>query len=179
MAALGRGSSGVPTIAVYAQRRMTEPILSVAELQLLSAARRAVLATIDEGGMPRLVPCCFAVLAHADATSPLVLHTPIDNKPKRSEDPHVLARVRDILLRPEVALLVDRWSEDWSRLGWLRLRGRAELLEPDDPAVAEERVRAIDALRAKYAQYADHALEERPVIRISVESASRWGDLRA
>jgi hypothetical protein len=48
----------VPTVAVYAQRRMTEPILSVAELQFLSAARRAVLATIDEGGMPRLVPCC-------------------------------------------------------------------------------------------------------------------------
>jgi PPOX class probable F420-dependent enzyme len=169
----------VPTVAVYAQRRMTEPILSVAELQFLSAARRAVLATIDEGDLPRLVPCCFTVSERGDETSSLVLHTPIDNKPKRSEDPHVLARVRDILLRPEVALLVDRWSEDWSRLGWLRLRGRAELLEPDDPAVAEERVRAIDALRAKYAQYADHALEERPVIRISVESASRWGDLRA
>jgi PPOX class probable F420-dependent enzyme len=158
---------------------MTEPILSGAELQFLSAARRAVLATIDEGGMPRLVPCCFTVVAHAGATSPLVLHTPIDDKPKRSGDPHALARVRDILLRPEVAILVDRWSEDWSRLGWLRLRGRAELLEPDDPAVGEERVRAISSLRAKYAQYADHAVEERPVIRISVESASRWGDLRA
>jgi PPOX class probable F420-dependent enzyme len=158
---------------------MTEPILSVAELQFLSAARRAVLATIDEGGMPRLVPCCFSVLAHGDSASPLVLHTPIDDKPKRANDPHVLARIRDILRRPEIALLVDRWSEDWTQLGWLRLRGRAELLEPDDPAVREERLRAIGALRAKYPQYAVHALEERPVIRIAVESASRWGDLRA
>jgi PPOX class probable F420-dependent enzyme len=158
---------------------MTEPILSAIELQFLSAARRAVLATIDEGGMPRLVPCCFTVSERGDETSPPVLHTPIDDKPKRSVDPHRLARVRDIVRRPEVALLVDQWSENWSRLGWLRLRGRAELLEPDDPAVGEERMRAIAALRAKYAQYADHALEERPVIRISLESASRWGDLRA
>jgi PPOX class probable F420-dependent enzyme len=97
---------------------------------------------------------------------------------KRSEDPHALARVRDILERPSVALLVDRWSEDWSRLGWLRLRGEAALLEPDDPALSEERVRAFGALRAKYEQYADHALEDRPLIRISVSSATSWGDLR-
>jgi hypothetical protein len=39
-------------------------------------------------------------------------------------------------------------------------------------------VRAIGALRAKYEQYADHALEDRPLIRISVSSATSWGDLR-
>jgi PPOX class probable F420-dependent enzyme len=157
---------------------MAEPILTGAELQFLSAAREAVLATIDQGGLPRLVPCCFSVLEHGDVVTPLVLHTPIDHKPKRSEDPHALARIRDILERPAVALLVDRWSEDWSRLGWLRLRGDASLLEPDDPAVSEERVRAIGALRAKYEQYADHALEDRPLIRILVSSATSWGDLR-
>ena len=157
---------------------MAEPILTSAELQFLSIARDAVLATVDEGGLPRLVPCYFSVLEHGDAMTPLVLHAPIDHKPKRSEDPHALARVRDILQRPAVALLVDRWSEDWSRLGWLRLRGEAELLEPDDPAVSEERVRAIGALRAKYEQYADHALEDRPLIRISISSATSWGDLR-
>jgi PPOX class probable F420-dependent enzyme len=157
---------------------MTETILTAPELQFLSTAREAVLATIDAGGLPRLVPCCYSVLEHGDVMSPLVLHTPIDHKPKRSEDPHALARVRDILQRPSVALLVDRWSEDWSRLGWLRLRGDAQLLEPDDPAVSEERVRAIGALRAKYDQYADHQLEDRPLIRISVSSATSWGDLR-
>jgi PPOX class probable F420-dependent enzyme len=157
---------------------MTEPILTAPELRFLSTARQAVLATIDEGGRPRLVPCCYSVLEHGDVMTPLVLHTPIDHKPKRSEDPHALARVRDILERPAVALLVDRWSEDWSQLGWLRLRGEAALLEPNDPDVSEERVRAIGALRAKYAQYADHALEDRPLIRISVSSATSWGDLR-
>jgi PPOX class probable F420-dependent enzyme len=169
----------VATVAVYAHRTVTDPILALAEVQFLSAARRAVLGTIDDAGLPRLVPCCFSVLEHGDGTSPLVVHTPIDDKPKRSADPRALGRVRDILPRPDVTLLVDRWSEDWDRLGWLRLRGRAYLLEPDDPAVSEERVRAIGALRTKYAQYEGHALEERPIIRISVASASRWGDLRA
>jgi PPOX class probable F420-dependent enzyme len=167
------------TVAVYAHRTMAEPILSAPEMQFLSAARRAILATIDRAGLPRLVPCCFSVLERADGTSPLVVHTPIDDKPKRSTDPRALGRVRDILRRQDVTLLVDRWSEDWGRLGWLRLRGRADILEPDDPAVGEERVRAIGALRTKYPQYVDHALEDRPMIRISVASASRWGDLRA
>jgi PPOX class probable F420-dependent enzyme len=157
---------------------MTDPILAAAEIQFLTAARQAVLATLDEAGLPRLVPCCFSVLEHGHGTSPLVLHTPIDDKPKRSQDPHALARVRDIIRRPAVALLVDRWSEDWTRLGWLRLRGEAELLEPNDQAVSEERVRAIGALRTKYEQYTDHALEDRPLIRISVSSATSWGDLR-
>jgi PPOX class probable F420-dependent enzyme len=158
---------------------MTDPLLTPAELEFLSTARRAVLATVDQAGLPRLVPCCYSVLQRGDRTSPLVLHMPIDDKPKRSADPRSLARVRDILRRPDVALLVDRWSEDWRRLGWLRLRGRADLLEPDDPAVSEERAGAIGALRAKYEQYADHALEERPIIRIVVAAASSWGDLGA
>ena len=173
---LGR-SSVVATSAVYARAAMTEPILAADELEFLSSARRAVLATIGEDGLPRLVPCCYSVLERGDGVSPLVLHTPLDEKPKRSGGPHDLARVRDILLRADVALLVDRWSEDWDRLAWLRLRGQATVLESDDPGVAEERAQAIGALRARYRQYADHALEERPIIRIAVERATSWGDL--
>ena len=156
---------------------MTEPILAADELAFLSSGRRAVLATIGENGLPRLVPCCYSVLERGDGVSPLDLHTPLDEKPKRSGDPHDLARVRDIRRRADVVLLVDRWSEEWDRLAWLRLRGTATVLEPDDPAVAEERARAIGALRARYQQYADHALEERPIIRIAVERATSWGDL--
>ena len=60
-----------------------------------------------------------------------------------------LARVRDMLARPAVTLLVDRWDEDWSRLGWVRIDGRAAIVEPGPGHAA-----AIDALRAKYPQYA-------------------------
>jgi PPOX class probable F420-dependent enzyme len=151
----------------------TEPLLSPPELDFLVAARTAVLATIDGGGLPRLVPICFVV-----TESPrLLLHSPLDEKPKRVVDPHDLERVRDILERPVVELLIDRWSEDWSRLGWLRLQGIAELVEPDDAAVAHEHATAVAALREKYPQYESHSLEDRPMIRIAVERSRSWGNL--
>jgi PPOX class probable F420-dependent enzyme len=151
----------------------TEPLLRPPELDFLVAARTAVLATIDDGGLPRLVPICFVVTE----STRLLLHSPLDEKPKRVVDPHDLERVRDILERPGVALLIDRWSEDWSRLGWLRLQGIAELVEPDDAAVAHEHATAVAALRQKYPQYESHRLEDRPLIRIAVERSRSWGNL--
>ena len=151
----------------------TDPLLTPSELAFLVAARTAVLATIDDGGVPRLVPICFVVTE----TPRLVLHSPLDEKPKRVADPHDLQRVRDILERPEVALLIDRWSEDWSRLGWLRLRGLADLIEPGDASAALEHAGAVAALRRKYPQYETHRLEERPLIRIVIERSRSWGNL--
>jgi PPOX class probable F420-dependent enzyme len=141
------------------------------EVAFLAAARTATLATTAPDGVPRLVPVCFALV---DDAGP-VIYTPLDEKPKRDGDPRDLARVRDILARPDVSLLVDRWSEDWSQLGWLRILGRASLLEPGDSA--GEHGAAVAALRVKYAQYADHRLEDRPIIRIAVMAARSWGNL--
>ena len=139
-------------------------VLTAAEREFLASgeARTASLATIDPDGRPRLVPICFVVYDD-------LVWTPLDEKPKAVDDPHRLARVRDIARDPRVTVLIDKWSEDWSELGWLRLDGRAQLTEAL-PAV-------VDALRAKYPQYADHDLERRPVIRISIEGATSWGRL--
>jgi PPOX class probable F420-dependent enzyme len=164
-------------------RAVTErEILSVVEAAFLATARTAVLATTPGDGPPRLVPICFVL-------SGSVVYTPLDEKPKRVRDPHDLERVRDIVANPVVGLLVDRWSEEWSRLGWLRLSGRAVLIEPSrvEPpasptaagaaAALDEHSAAVAALRAKYSQYLDHRLEDRPIIRIVLESARSWGDL--
>jgi PPOX class probable F420-dependent enzyme len=161
---------------MHHQAMRERPILTPAERGFLTTARTAVLATIAPDGAPRLVPICFAVADGAAAAGRLVVHTPLDEKPKRVADPHDLERVRDIAANPVVTVLVDRWSEDWTELGWLRLVGRAELIEPDGPAAAEHAA-AVGALRAKYAQYATHRLEERPIIRIVVDHARSWGDL--
>jgi PPOX class probable F420-dependent enzyme len=147
--------------------------LTQAELVFLAAARSAVLGTVTAEGRPRLVPICFAFEA---ADRPLRIWTPLDDKPKGVADPHDLKRVRDIAANPAVSLLVDAWSEDWSALGWLRLDGRAELIEPGGSALAEHGV-AVAALRARYPQYASHALEHRPIIRIVVERHRSWGNL--
>ncbi len=142
------------------------PVLSERETELLQSARRAVLATIARDGSPRLVPITFVF---EDG----VIYTALDEKPKTVADPRELARVHDIEQRPRVYVLVDHWDEDWSALGWLRLSGTARLIGPDDES-APEHANAVRLLRAKYAQYATHALETRPVIRIEIDRAKGW-----
>jgi len=145
---------------------MTDPGPDPDRRAFVAGARTATLTTVDGAGVPRPVPVCFVL--DPDAA---VLYTPLDEKPKRTDDPHDLARVRDIEARPEVAVLVDHWDEDWSRLAWVRCSGRATLLEPGDPGHAD----AVTALRAKYPQYATHRLEDRPIIRIAIDRVSSWG----
>ncbi len=124
-----------------------EPVLADTQRRFVMAARRAILATTDPDGRARLVPIGFVL----EAVAP-VLWSSLDEKPKASSDPRGLARVRDILARPRVSILVDRWDEDWSRLGWVRIYGHAELVEPGVDGHAE----AVTGLRARYPQYADH-----------------------
>ncbi len=145
------------------------PILDAEQRAFLAAARSGTLATVAPDGLPRLVPCCFVLAA---GTRAAVLYTPLDEKPKRVADPSALARVRDLVKRPDVALLVDRWSEDWTELAWLRIRGRAALLEPID--APDEHAGAVAALRVKYSQYRGHRLEDRALIRIEVLGAVWW-----
>jgi len=139
------------------------PELGPADLDLLATSRTATLATIAPDGLPRLVPVCFA--PGPDGRIWIAL----DEKPKRDDDPRSLARVRDILERPSVALLVERWSEDWSKLAWLRLTGTAALIEPSSVPAA-----VIGALRERYPQYAGHDLESRPMLAVEVERLVRW-----
>lgn len=135
------------------------PVLTPAERELLVAARRATLATIARDGRARLVPICFVLVDD-------VVWSPLDEKPKSVDDVRSLARVRDIELDSRVTLLVDRWSEDWSELAWLRIDGRAKVVDAEATVMA--------ALRAKYAQYADHDLESRPMIRIEIDGVRSW-----
>lgn len=155
---------------------MQEPILTGPEHAFVAVSRRAVLATIRPDGEPRLVPVCFVLADAADEQGRAIVYSPIDEKPKASPDPRRLARVQDLLVLPTVTLLIDRWSEDWTHLGWIRLTGRAVLLEPE-PREVEEHAAAVAALRTKYPQYAGHDLEHRPVIRMAIDRVQRWGDV--
>ena len=138
--------------------------------RFLAGARRATLGTIAADGVPRLVPICYAI----HRTAP-VLYSPLDEKPKRVGDVRELARVRDIARDPRVTVLVDRWDESWTRLAWLRCDGRASLIEPVGADAAEHAL-AVEGLRARYAQYVDHDLAARPMLRIVVARTSSWGE---
>ncbi len=145
---------------------MTDHGLDARRRAFIDRARTATLVTVDGEGLPRPVPICFVLAPDA-----AVLWTPIDEKPKRTDDPRALARVRDIESRPDVAILVERWDEDWARLAWVRCTGRATLVDPGGPGHAE----AVAALRAKYPQYSAQRLEARPMIRVDLDRVSSWG----
>jgi PPOX class probable F420-dependent enzyme len=129
----------------------------------------AHLATADATAAPHVVPVCFAV--HGEQ-----LYIALDEKAKQVTDLLRLRRVRNIVENPRVAVVADVFDErDWSRLGFVLVRGRARVLSADAGSMQEERGRALVALRAKYEQYRGMALEERPLIAIHVERVTRWG----
>ncbi len=120
------------------------------------------LATSDTEAMPHVVPVCFAEREGA-------VYIVIDEKPKATTR---LRRLRNIERNPQAALVLDHYSEDWSRLAWVMLRGRADTL-----AAGDEHRAAIAALREKYPQYREMALDDRPVIRLVPDRVNSWGRL--
>ena len=89
---------------------------------LVTDARVARLATIDfEEAKPHIVPVVFVF----DGNS---YYIPIDKKPKRENDPERLRRVRNIQENPNVALLIDEYSEDWSKLFFVMIQGKGSLI---------------------------------------------------
>jgi len=75
-----------------------------------------------------------------------VIVTAIDDKPKQVPAER-LARVRWLKARPYVALTVDHYEDDWSRLSWVQAIGRVAII---DAAGAPD---AIAALTERYAAY--------------------------
>ncbi len=98
-----------------------------------------------------------------------ILYTPLDLKPKRVRDPRALRRVKNLLANPRVAVVVDRYDEDWSRLGFAIVEGRATLLES-----GPEYEGAIIALVDKYPQYEQLPLAGRPLIKVEAETTTSW-----
>jgi PPOX class probable F420-dependent enzyme len=138
-------------------------MLSEQQARFLANRRVGHLATADARATPHLVPVCFVVSEGA-------LYITIDQKPKG--DPRALRRLKNITENPVAAFVADRWDEDWTRLGWVMLRGPAEIL-----ADGAEHDRAQVLLRSRYPQYRGMALDDLPVIAIRIERATSWGDL--
>jgi PPOX class probable F420-dependent enzyme len=139
-------------------------MLSSRERSFVESHRVARLATADRDGAPHVVPVCFGLLGDT-------AYIAIDEKPKRDTG-RPLKRLANIAANPAVAIVVDRYDEDWARLGWVMLRGRAEVL-----AEGEEHDRAQQMLRTRYHQLAAMQIARLPVIAIRVDRVTSWGDL--
>lgn len=132
------------------------------QFAFLQSQRVGRLATADLAGAPHVVPVCYAC-------DQQTIYIPLDSKPKRVS-PLQLKRVRNIVGNPQVALVIDHYSEDWEALTYLLIRGRAMLLL----VASDEHQRAVVLLRDRYVQYRSMPIDEQPVIAISATSVVFW-----
>ncbi len=122
-------------------------------------ARVAVLATVREDGVVDLVPCTFAFEGDTFVTA-------VDHKPKTTTN---LQRLRNVRCNPQVTLLVDHYDdEDWGRLWWVRIRGRAEVHES-----GPRWEHAVSLLRARYPQYAQRPPQGAAIV-ITCTEVTGW-----
>ena len=132
--------------------------------RFLEAHRVGHLATAGADGAPHVIPVCYAL---DDAA----LYFVADEKPKRRPARELL-RLKNLRENPRAAVVVDDYHDDWTRLGWVLVRGPARLLtEPMAHAAA------LGLLRARYPQYRAMALEDpdrNPVVRVEPARVTLW-----
>jgi len=138
--------------------------LSPSQLRFIHAARVAHLATASLNSQPHVIPICFVF----DGKH---FYSPIDEKPKQIEL-RKLKRLKNIGENSRVSLVMDRYDEDWTRLAYLLVTGKARILSR-----GEKHRKAVALLRRKYPQYRSMAIHQRPMIVIKPTRATSWGSL--
>jgi len=124
---------------------------------LLKHARVARVATAGPDGTPHVVPVC-PVSANGN------VYFSTDGNSRKA---------RNLERNPRIAVVVDDYSEDWSRLCGLLLAGRAELLRS---GAEKNRIRKL--LLEKFPQYEEEGYLEAPgsvIVRIRPEKSFSWG----
>ncbi len=126
--------------------------------RLVAEARVARVGTVDEQGRTHLVPIVFVL----DGDT---LYSATDAGPRP------VKRLRNLERDPRVTVLVDRYDEDWSKVWWVRMRGRGRAV--DD---GSERDQARRLLWEKYPQFGSAPPSEAagPVMAVDIQEWSGW-----
>jgi len=130
--------------------------------QFIRDHRVARLATADGDGRPAVIPICYVFDGEH-------FYSPIDEKPKQVA-PRQLKRVRNIETNPHIALVIDDYADDWSKLVYVLVTGLAMIIQPG----TDEHERAVRLLRDKYWQYGAMAIDERMVVKITPTRIKHW-----
>src|SRR5437588_759127 len=112
--------------------------ISPAVRKRLKKTRVARLATTNLKGQPHVVPICYVF-------DGALFYTAIDRKPKRVRAER-LTRVRNITTTGQAALLIDEYSEDWSRLWYVLVRGRVRASCRAGSARVQSELRPLDVI---------------------------------
>ena len=132
---------------------------------IIYRARVARLATADSKAIPHIVPVVFAFDGEK-------YYIPVDEKTKTAK-PDKLRRIKNIEINPAVALLIDEYSEDWKKLLFIMIQGKASILgkrrgnakeEEEEQQENDENDKLLKIahklLFAKYTQYQHIAIGE-------------------
>ena len=130
----------------------------------IQRARVARLATVGSGFKPHLVPTVFVFDGN-------YFFIPVDEKRKKAK-PENLRRIKNILANPNVALLFDEYSEDWTRLAFVLIQGTASIVKSRKQADIQLR-QAQKELATKYIQYQKIGIGEMCIV-IKPEKVVSW-----
>lgn len=137
-------------------------MLTEKQQQFLEEMRVARFATSGVDSQPHVIPICYALVEDT------VFFT-IDEKPKK-QAVAPLKRLQNLIDNPKAALVVDHYEEDWTRLGWVMLQGRADILrEGPEHHLAQSR------LRERYPQLKTMCIGTLPVVALRIAHIASWG----
>ena len=139
-------------------------IIPPAVEEFIERARLARLATIDSEFKPHLVPVVFVFDGNH-------FFIPIDEKRKTAK-PEKLKRLSNIQHNPNVALLIDEYSEDWTKLAFVMIQGKASIASKGEGNIQVRE--AYKKLMTKYIQYQKIGLSGMFII-IKPEKIASWG----
>jgi PPOX class probable F420-dependent enzyme len=138
-------------------------IIPPAVEEFIERARVARLATIDSEFKPHLVPVVFVFDGNH-------FFIPVDEKRKTAK-PEKLKRIRNIQDNPNVTLLIDEYSEDWTKLAFVMIQGKASVATKEEGNIQVRQ--AYKKLMIKYLQYQKVGLGERCII-ITPKKVASW-----
>lgn len=138
-------------------------IIPPAVEEFIERARVARLATIDSEFKPHLVPVVFVFNGNH-------FFIPVDEKRKTAK-PEKLKRITNIQDNPNVTLLIDEYSEDWTKLAFVMIQGKASIATKEEGNIQVRQ--AYKKLMIKYLQYQKVGLGERCII-ITPKKVASW-----
>src|SRR5215471_14528358 len=140
------------------------PQIPLAIQHFILSHQVARLATADKNGQPHVIPFCYAF-------NGACFYFVVDEKPKRQTG-KPLKRIRNMVENPQVALVIDDYSDDWTQLAYVLVTGAAQLVTDESEYDA-----ALTLLRGRYPQYRVMPLSfpHNTMVRIEPKKVLAWG----